>query len=402
MHVAVFILLELNVGRTILTRTYWAQLVFVYFICFLFLPSNHSIIFVEANEEIVLTEIGSIPYARTCDVKVKDEILYVLQANYGLVTYNISDPTTPSRLGRCTDTYTFVHALIIEDEYAYVADYEDGLEIVDISDPTDLTIIGDYTANLGAGSTDVYKLGDLAFLASQSIGLEIINCSDVNNPVKVGSYYENYRIIRVYSFNNQIFLCEAANGFKILNITDNECTEIFHFQDTVSYQEFFVLDNLLYTTTRHGILIFDIQDLSNIEQLGEKDIGEAYGAIIRQENNLVIAYVSSWEAGVQILDVSDPENIEMIGQYTDGGQAYNLDVHDDLIFVADFQDGIEIIQVENLDSSSALSLSNSQSSTSTSTLGFGLALGAITLAILCLMIKKLGSRVVKKHRNTHR
>jgi hypothetical protein len=385
MHVVVFIPLELNAGRIALTKAYWVHLFSFIFILFILARSAET---AEANEEITLTEIGSIPYARTCDVKVKDEILYVLQANYGLVTYNISDPTTPSRLGRCSDTYTFVHALIIEDEYAFVADYEDGLEIVDISDPTDLTIIGDYTADLGAGSTDVYKLGDLAFLASQGIGLEIINCSDVNNPVKVGSYYENYRIIRVYSSNDQIFLCEATNGFKILNITDNECTEIFHFQDTVSYQEFFVLDSLLYTTTRHGILIFDIHDLSNINLLGEKDISESYGAIIRQQSNRVIAYVSSWEAGVQILDVSDPENIEMIGQYTDGGQSYNLDVRDDLIFVADFQDGIEIIQVENLDSSSALSLSNSQSSTSTSILGFGLALGTITLTILCLMNKE--------------
>ena len=390
MHVVVFIPLELNVSRIVLTQSFKARLVSLSFI-FILLILARSTETVEANEEIVLTEIGSIPYARTCDVKVKDEILYVLQADYGLATYSIRDPTTPTRLGRCTDTYIFVHALIIEDEYAYVADYEDGLEIVDISDPTDLTIIGDYTANLGAGSTDLYKLGDLAFLASQGIGLEIINCSDVNNPVKIGSYYENYRVIRVYASNNQIFLCEAANGFKILNITGNECIEIFHFQDTVSYQEFFVLNDLLYTTTRHGILIFDIHDLSNIKQLGEKDIGESYGAIIKQQNNRVIAYVSSWEAGVQILDVSDPENIEMIGQYTDGGQAYNLDVRDDLIFVADFQDGIEIIQVENLDSSSALSVRNSQSSTdsvTSSSPGFEMLFIVISMIIFSIVQKR--------------
>ncbi|MFX1508445.1 MAG: LVIVD repeat-containing protein [Promethearchaeota archaeon] len=368
-----------------MTKTYKAQLVSLSFI-FILLVLTRSTETAEANEEIILTEIGSIPYARTCDVKVKDEILYVLQADYGLVTYDISDPTTPSRLGRCTDTYTFVHALVIEDEYAYVADYEDGLEIVDISDPSDLTIIGDYTANLGAGSTDVYKLGDLAFLASQGIGLEIINCSDVNNPVKIGSYYENYRVIRVYSSNDQIFLCEATNGFKILNITGNECTEIFHFQDTVSYQEFFVLNNILYTTTRDGILIFDIHDLSNIKQLGGKDIGESFGAIIRQQNNRVIAYVSSWEAGVQILDVNDPENIEIIGQYTDGGQAYNLDVRDNLIFVADFQDGIEIIQVEHLDLSS-MNNNNYESSTSTSTTGFTLFV-VISVLIFSIVHKR--------------
>ncbi len=241
---------------------------------------------VGANEDqLILNEIGSIPGARICDLKVKEDIIYVLKADYGLITYNISDPTTPEMLGRCTDDYIFVHALVIDDGYAYVADYEDGLEIVNITDPADLTIIGDYSANLGAGSTDVHKSGDLAFLASQSIGLEIINCSDVYNPVKIGSYYDNHRVIRVYSLDEQVFISEAGNGFKILNITDNEFTEIFHFQETVSYQDFLVLNNLLYTTTEYGILIFDISDLSNIVKVGEKDIGVSYGTVIIQQGN---------------------------------------------------------------------------------------------------------------------
>ncbi|UCG04159.1 MAG: hypothetical protein JSW11_09265 [Candidatus Heimdallarchaeota archaeon] len=353
-----------------------AQLVTISIIVFLIILSGSMDTVVANEEQLTLTEISSIVYARTCDVKVKGDTLYVLQADYGLATYNISDPTSPYRLGRCTDTYIFVHALIIDNGYAYVADYEDGLEIVDISDPTNLTIIGDYTANAAAGSTDIHKSGDLAFLASQSIGLEIINCSDIHNPVKIGSFYENHRVIRVYSFNNLVFISEARNGFKILNITDDGCLEIFHFHVTVTYQDFFVLNNLLYTTTEHGIMIFDISDLSNIVQLGDKDIGVSYGFVIEQQSNQLIAYVSSWEAGVQILDITNPEKIELLAQYTDGGQSYNLAVSNNLIFVADFQDGLEIIQIENLDSISSLSnKSSSQTSTSTSLKGFNLFIG---------------------------
>lgn len=235
-----------------------AQMAMISIIVFLFfLYGFGSMDILGANEDqLILTEIGSIPSWRTCDVKVNGAILYVLNADYGLLTYNISDPTTPDMLGRCADTYIFVHALVLDDEYAYLADYEDGLEIVNISDPMNLSIIGDYSANVGGtvgdyGSTDVYKSGDLAFLASQRIGLEIINCSDPFNPVLFGSYYEGHRVIRVYSSNDQVFISEARNGFKVLNITDNGCTEIFHFHDTVSYQEFFVHNNLLYS---RGIL----------------------------------------------------------------------------------------------------------------------------------------------------
>jgi hypothetical protein len=335
------------------------------------------------KDQLILTKIGSIPGSRIRDVKVKDDILYVLKTDYGLITYNISDPTTPDMLGRCTDEYIFVHALVLDDGYAYVADYEDGLEIVNITNPADLTIIGDYSANVGvtAGSTDLYKSGDLVFLASQSIGLEIINCSDPFNPVKIGSYYENHNINRVYSSDDQVFISEARNGFKILNITDTGCVEIFHFRDSVSFPEFYVHKNLLYTTSEHGITIFDISDFLNVVKVGEKAIGASYGFTIKE----MLVYVSSWDLGLQILDISDLDNIEVIAQYTDGGESYNVDVSNDLVFVADVQDGIEIIQKSEI---SYYSSRISKSSTE-QTIFSGFELVFIIVPLLFLVKKRI-------------
>jgi hypothetical protein len=304
--------------------------------------------------QLTLTEICELHTgSRIRDLKVVDNILFALDTDLGLKTYNISNPTDPSLLGYFSNSYTFAHDIHIDRNCAFIADYEDGLEIINISDPTDLTIIGDYSANAGvtAGSTDVYKSGNLVFLASQSIGLEIINCSDLYNPVKIGSYYDDQNVNGVYSSGDQVFISEARNGFKILNITNLECTEIFHFHDSVSYQDFFVLNNLLYTVSEKGITIFDISDLSNIVKVGEKAIGASYGFVIKN----MFVYVSSWELGLQILDVSDPDNIEVIAQYTDGGKSFNIDVKNNLVFVADVEDGIEIIQVSDNNETSSSS-----------------------------------------------
>ncbi len=200
--------------------------------------NSHS---VEANiSQISFTEVSSIsaePESQIVDVKVIGNVLFVVDAFMGLLTYNITDPANPSLLGSYYDHYTFTHSVLIEGNYAYVSDLEDGLEIIDISDPSDINIIGDYTSNVGptAGSTDAYKSGDLAFLASQNMGLEIINCSNPYNPVIIGRYYDNERVIRVYALGNKVFISEANNGFKILDITGSECVERFHYRDSVSY-----------------------------------------------------------------------------------------------------------------------------------------------------------------------
>jgi hypothetical protein len=317
-------------------------------------PNSHS---AEANiSQLNFIEISTIsaePGSQIVDVEVSGNILFVVDAFCGLTTYNITNPANPSLLGSYYDSYIFTHSVLIEGIYAYISDLEDGLEIIDISDPSNINIIGEYTSNVGptAGSTDAYKSGDLAFLASQNIGLEIINCSDPYNPVIIGSYYDNERVIRVYAVDDHVFISEANNGFKILNITSAECVESFHYRDSVSYQGFFVLDNLLYTTDRNfGLRIFDIKNFTNIIQVGGMDIGTSYGFVVEKREEIKIVYVSTWDLGLQVLNVTEPENIQLLAHYNDGGDAYNVAVRDDLVFVAEFHDGLEILQKTTNDS----------------------------------------------------
>ena len=98
---------------------------------FIFQPVEAS------NSQYTLIELSTISAqsdSQIVDVKVINNVLYVLDAFHGLTTYDVSDPAHPSQLGHFSDSNTFVHSIIIVDHYAYVSDYEDGLEIIDISD----------------------------------------------------------------------------------------------------------------------------------------------------------------------------------------------------------------------------------------------------------------------------
>ncbi|MFX1286788.1 MAG: LVIVD repeat-containing protein [Promethearchaeota archaeon] len=307
---------------------------------------------VEANSsQYTLIELSSIPAqsgSQIVDVKIINNTLFVLDAFHGLVTYNVSDPAHPSQLGHFSDLNTFVHSIIIVDEYAYLSDYEDGLEIIDISGPANLQIIGRYRPDISSPATsiDAYFSNNLVFLASQSRGLEIINCSDPSNPIIIGTYYDNHRVIRVFSLENLVFISEAFNGFKILNITNGAYSEIYHFQDSVSYQDFQVQNDLLYTTDiNFGIQVFNISILSSITKVGEYNTGRAHGFVLENKNAKVLCYVSTWDKGLQMFNVSNPKNIDFLTQYNDGGDAYHVAVSDELVFVAEFKDGLEILKI---------------------------------------------------------
>ncbi|MHA2073283.1 MAG: LVIVD repeat-containing protein [Candidatus Hodarchaeales archaeon] len=327
-----------------------SKIILCYLTLILVIINPLNVITAKANAyEYSFTEISFLS-GKIVDVKVSDNILFVVDADRGILTYNISNPSNLLEMDQFLDSYAFAHSMIIDGNYAYLADYEDGLEIIDISDPFDLRKIGQYSSNAGveSGSTEVSKSGDLVFLASQNSGLEIINCSDPSNPAKISEYITNHRAIRVHAVGNLLFLSEAHNGFKILEFEGNIYDVIYHFEYTESIQDFAIAKDILYVSdTNYGLRVFDLRDLSNITQIGEKEIEDSsYGLVVEQRDDKMVLFLLAWEAGVFVYDVTTSEDLKLLGRYDDEGKSFNLVVNNDLIFIAEFTDGMEILQID--------------------------------------------------------
>ncbi|MFX1256158.1 MAG: LVIVD repeat-containing protein [Promethearchaeota archaeon] len=309
------------------------------------------------GNQINLTEISQLHTgSRTVDVYVKDDVLYALDLDYGLYIYNISNISAPTSLGTFRDSYTFSHAFCYRKELIFIADYEDKLEIVNVSNPSIPQIIGQYQESDSGvehfGSTNLHVIGDLVLLASQYEGLEIIDVEDPMNPVKIGSYYDGLSINVVYAIENLVFIREMGGSFKILDISDpTSLIEIYHCMEVNVGQNFFVMDNLLYVPdSDFGIRIFDITDPANTNKIGEKQIdGNCMKCVIEERGTHIYAYISAEEEGLFILDVTYPENIQEIAQYNDGGQSFSLFIQNDLLFVAEFAAGLEILQIDEIE-----------------------------------------------------
>ncbi|MFX0205203.1 MAG: LVIVD repeat-containing protein [Candidatus Hodarchaeota archaeon] len=303
--------------------------------------------------QLTLTEIGELHTgSRTVGVYVNGNILYALDLDRGLKIYNISDPATPEELGSYRDFYSFSHAFCYTNDLILIADYEDKLEIVNVSNPSDPELIGHYREVDSSvehfGSTNLHNTGNIVFLASQYEGVEIIDIKDPVNPIKLANYYFGKSINVVYAENNLAFIREMGGGFKILEITNiTDPLELYHCSDVRTGQNFCVMNNLLYIPdSNFGLRIYNISDPVNAFKVGEKGIdGTCMKCIVDDRGTGIFAYVSAEEEGLIILDVSDPEHIEEIGRYNDGGQSFSLFIQNNLVFVAEFSAGLEILQL---------------------------------------------------------
>ena len=61
--------------------------------------------------------------------------------------------------------------------------------------------------------------------------------------------------------------------------------------------------------------------------------------------NGTTAYLTDYQKGLNVVDVSDPSNPTKIAQFFDGSHAYDVEVINNIAYVADRDDGLEIIEV---------------------------------------------------------
>ncbi len=104
-------------------------------------------------DSINIIKTAEILYGNVRDVMVVGSLAYVVDTEDGLEISDISDATTPIKLGQFHDGGVPV-GVYVSGLYAYVADYKDGLEIIDISDPTAPVKVGQYKDS--AASIDVF------------------------------------------------------------------------------------------------------------------------------------------------------------------------------------------------------------------------------------------------------
>ena len=151
----------------------------------------------------------------TYDVYVSGSFAYVADWEGGLVIIDISDPTDPVQVGHFYEDSIKVYDVSVSGSYAYLAD-SDGLAILDISDPTTPTKVGHLDG--GGYASVVYISGSYAYVATYEYGLKIIDISDPTAPMEVGQVGNGGRPRGVFVIGDYAYVADYRDGLEIIDL----------------------------------------------------------------------------------------------------------------------------------------------------------------------------------------
>jgi hypothetical protein len=168
------------------------------------------------------------------EIALDGDCMYVIDTDYGLSSWDISDPLAPKWLTRINlpDTGNEIE---IKGDYAYVACSFNGLLIIDISNPRSFEIV--HTVPPVDWASDVFISGNYAFMTTSSTGVKVIDITvpesaSIVRTILVSGYCNgvcvsgDYLYAVGYSAGLQIFdITDIMNPEPVKTVLENEWTK---------------------------------------------------------------------------------------------------------------------------------------------------------------------------------
>lgn len=328
------------------------------------------------DQDFNLVELGQIDTGGLAyEIQVIGDIAYIGDGFGGLLLVDVSDPENPQEISSLHGGTGSPEDICIIDDLAFVADGADGLNIINISDSSSPVEIGSF--NDGGLVHSVAVTGDHAFIVDGE-GIEVVDIRNPTNPTEI-TQYNHTGTWDISLANGLVFV--ASNVVSAGIIQDSDLT-IMNISDVHNMQKIeelnpdygcitfstFVSGNIGYFSqhgSNTGIKLLDFSDVSNLREISWFDFrADGVPNKIDVIDNFV--YVACGDSGLKIINFSNLENPVETAHYYDGGYAYDVKVVGNLAYVADRQDGLEIIQLYSEGSS------ESQGTTNTAIPGFEL------------------------------
>ncbi len=260
--------------------------------------------------------------------------------NTGLRIVDVSDPTSPRRVGAWRANYAEASSVVVSGNRAYVTLRTSpplGLGIVDLSNETSPTTLGlfDTSATVGHG-VDAAVSGTVVYASIGGL-LLTLEVSDPANITPLASWTNNYTISRVLLSGTTAYV--AGSGLQVLDLADP--TNPLRLGGVSPANVISVAPNGRSALTVGGdeLRTYDVLDPSRIVRRADLTLESPLDLTLQGD----LAFVACGSNGVAVVDVSDPIWPARIGQIPTLGQAQSLVASGDLLYVADGSAGLTVL-----------------------------------------------------------
>jgi hypothetical protein len=291
------------------------------------------------------------------NVAVSDGMAYVADGTDGLQIIDVSDPTRPRERGSFKNRQAGVEGdfgmydVAVSEHYAYVtytsvtpSDRVTGSLILDVSDPDRPVALG--RLELPWIAQGITLSGSLAYVTCGEAGLQIIDISDRASPRLVGSIDTPGFAMDVAILGDVVYVCHdyGEGGLRIIDVSDPKRPREIRSQPEYEFMQLTISNNKLVAVGSSGLGIFDLAKRFEPRLLA---LLVSYEAAILPLSVAAVdgmVVMGEWTA-IRVYDVTDPSTPVERARYQPPSAARGIVVADRLLYVANQDAGLLILQV---------------------------------------------------------
>jgi hypothetical protein len=282
------------------------------------------------------------PQGYSLDVKVDDNLVYLVVGTKGLLIVDVTDPAHPVEVGSNSTRGYYAQSVTLDGAIAYVANRGEGLTILDVSDPMRPVEVGRLDT---PGSVQAVALrGHLAVVADQRGGLQLVDVTRPTSPIllrglEMGGYAQAVWVDGTYAY-----VAAGDSGLVVVDLTNALAPALvarLGLQGEAN--DVLVANGIAYVAAGYrGVRLIDVANPAAPTEIGFiSTAGEALG-LAYMTDTLCVAERSG---GLTVYDVSNPMDPKRLAQIAIPGEALRVAVAGNRAYVACREAGLAIIEL---------------------------------------------------------
>jgi hypothetical protein len=327
--------------------------------------------------------------------RIDEETIHTIVADgeYGVKIIDVTNPKDPSRLSSI-QTENARDLILVERngrDYAVVADGAGGVVFIDLDSPEPAVIQTIQTANASGLSLE----DNLLFIADLEEGLKVVDIEDWENPKLVSSFNVS-RSVDVSVAEDFAYIASDTEGLLIFDMSSPKLPVLYDIVEIEDLRAVTVKGSKVFAGGEQGFHLLDAFTKGESYEIASVETGgKAYEVSINDERDTIYAYVADRTGGLKIYDVTVPDTLgetsllahveseycrevvaagdyayiadgpggilvvdltplwdddpesqpSVVGKWDTDGNARSVDFSDGLLYVADGNRGIKVIDV---------------------------------------------------------
>ena len=274
-----------------------------------------------------------------------EDRLYV-GAGAQILTLNVTDPSSPA-LASTVSLVDQVRAIVVKRDIAYAALGFSGLQIVDFTNQTSPVLRG--LIDTPDFATDLTVDGERIYVVDRFGGLRIIYATDLDNPIEVASIALPNKATSIELANQILYVTTSDGDLTVFDVRQPIRPQIITRFDAINANSIHVVGNRLYAASgKEGLKVFDIAIPEVLTEIPHNLVtGEVADISIGRTLSHTFAYIMDLEFGVRAISIDEGINqFKEFGLYETSDQMHTISGVTGEIFVSNGKSTIDILKID--------------------------------------------------------